>query len=534
MIMKRFLLSLSVILLIIGCTTPSTPLEPSVDRLSIAELQEILAESNAQKFNDEVFTAYSLFPIAFADSNGDKVGDLRGIIEKLDYLNDGDPTTDTDLGIDAIWLNPIHPSKTYHKYDVKDFYGIDPSFGTLDDFKELLEEAHKRGIKIILDMVFNHTSSEHPWFLKALLKEEPYFSYYNIHVKVDFSEYPGRSGWNIRNGLTYYSAFWSEMPELNPENELVRDELKAILDFWIDLGVDGFRYDAAKHMYDPNEYPKGTPIVQLNKQFWMEMKAHAKERNPDIFLIGEVWVDSTFAAPLVSGFDSIFNFDVQTAMVNMVRSEYQSNFISLFNSTLTKFYLNNPNFINATFLSNHDQNRIMSQLSNSDPKMRLAAHILFTLPGIPFIYYGEELGMLGVKPDEKIREPFRWTAEPVAPNAMWTSWTHNLNTSPYEQQVKDPQSLWSMYRDLIRTRRELPILKFGDLSAIDFGSNRILGYQRQDEQKTIWVIHNLSGQSIDLNLDRSGLILLNHGNNILSDNSLKMQAYGSIILEMND
>lgn len=529
--MKRLIILVSAFILLHGCTV----VEPVSERLSIAQLQELLVDSNAQTFFEEVSTAYSLFPIAFADSNGDGIGDLRGIINNLDYLNDGDPNTVTDLGIDAIWLNPIHPSNTYHKYDVKDFYGIDPAFGTLDDFKDLLEEAHKRGIKIIIDMVFNHTSSEHPWFLKALQKEEPYFSYYNIHVKIDYSEYPGRDGYNIRNGLTYYSAFWSEMPELNPENEAVRDELKAILDFWIELGVDGFRYDAAKHMYDPNEYPKQTATVQLNKQFWMEMKEHAKSRNPDIFLIGEVWVDSNSAAPLVAGFDSIFNFDVQTAMVNMLRSEYQSNFISTYNSTLTKFYLNNKNFINANFLSNHDQNRIMSQLEGSDDKMRLAAHILFTLPGIPFIYYGEELGMLGVKPDEKIREPFRWTDDAnELPNAMWSKWTYNQETVPYDQQVNDESSLWSMYRSLIQMRKDDQVLRFGSIQAFNFNNNRILAYERIFEDQTLLVIHNLSARAITLNLEETGTVVLNHKNSVVADQQLIINPYATIIFDMNE
>ncbi len=532
--MKRLIILLSVFILLHGCRPLETNQPIQAERLSIAELQEILADTNAQRFEAEVSSAYSLFPIAFADSNNDGIGDLRGIIENLDVLNDGDPNTFNDLGIDAIWLNPIHPSKTYHKYDVKDYYGIDPAFGTLDDFKDLLQEAHRRGIKIILDVVFNHTSSEHPWFLKALQREEPYFSYYNIHVKIDYSDYPGKTGYNVRNGLTYYSAFWGEMPELNPENEAVRDEFKAILDFWIDLGVDGFRYDAAKHMYDPNEYPKGTPIVQLNKQFWMEMKAHAKSRNPDIFLIGEVWVDSSSAAPLVAGFDSIFNFDVQTAMVSMLKSEYQSNFVSTYNSTLTKFTLNNANFINATFLSNHDQDRIMSQLSGSDSKMRLAAHILFTLPGIPFIYYGEELGMLGVKPDERIREPFRWSEDAQAPNAMWTKWTYNQNTTPYNQQVNDPSSLWSMYRDLIRLRKESNALRFGALEAVNFNTNRILAYRRVFESQGLLVLHNLSGQAITLSLEKAGTVVLNHQANEVEGIDVTMKPYGTLVLNLSE
>lgn len=524
--MKKFIL---ISLLFLSACSQVEPVVEST-RLSIDELEIELENANADAFYVDVSTAYSLFPIAFADSDGDKHGDLVGIIEKLDYLNDNDPNTTTDLGIDAIWLNPIHPTTSYHKYDVIDYYDIDPKLGDLEDFKRLIEEAHSRGIKIILDMVFNHTSSQHPWFLKALMEEEPYFSYYNIEEKVEFSEYPGKTGWNIKNGLTYYSGFWSEMPELDVENEAVRDELKAILSFWMDLGVDGFRYDAAKHVYDTNEYPSGTPLLQLNKQFWMELRDYVKDINPDVFLIGEVWLDSNSAAPYAPGFDSLFNFDVQGKLVQTIKNEYQSNFINYVNDSIQKYENKSDSFVNAIFLSNHDQDRIFSQLSSSENKLRLAANLLFALPGIPFIYYGEELGMTGVKPDEKIREPFVWNRDEALPNSMWEPWVYNTKTPSYEEQVTDPNSIWSMYKDLIALRKAYPVLKDGKLEAIDFQNNRVIGLLRSDDSTKIAQISNLGSEAVDLSLDFNSSILYNNKANRLDDMNLHLEPYGSVYL----
>jgi glycosidase len=320
------------------------------------------------------------------------------------------------------------------------------------------------------------------------------------------------------------------MPELDVENEAVRDELKAILSFWMDLGVDGFRYDAAKHVYDTNEYPSGTPLLQLNKQFWMELRDYVKDINPDVFLIGEVWLDSNSAAPYAPGFDSLFNFDVQGKLVQTVKNEYQSNFINYVNDSISKYENKSDSFIDATFLSNHDQDRIFSQLSSSENKLRLAANLLFALPGIPFIYYGEELGMTGVKPDEKIREPFVWNRDGELPNSMWEAWVYNTKTASYEEQVNDPNSIWSMYRDLIALRKAYPVLKDGTLEALDFGNNRILGLLRGDSTHQIAHISNLGSEAVDLMLDFESRILYNNKDNTLEGMNLHLEPYGSVYL----
>ncbi len=521
--MKKLLL---VLLLVLSACVQK---EPTIQRKTVDELAALLEGSNADKFASEVSVAYNIFPISYADSDGDGTGDLRGIIDHLDVLNDGDPSTDTDLGITAIWLNPIHPSKTYHKYDVIDYYAIDSEFGTLDDFQDLSDACEERGIKLIIDIVFNHTADDNPWFIKAMSGDEVYRDYYRIEEKLTNAEYPNKTGWSFRNSLAYYASFWDQMPELNADSEAVRDEMKKILSFWMDLGVDGFRYDAAPRMYDANEYPVGTGTMELNKQFWMEMKEYVKSEDPEILLLAEVWMPAAQAAPYAVGFDSMFNFDLATGIVTTVMQGYQTNFVATYLNGKNVFTGRNENYLDSTFLTNHDQNRIMSVLGGNVDQAKLAANILFTLPGIPFIYYGEELGMLGTKPDERIREPYRWTSQNDAPNALWENWELNLNTTPYEQQTTDEDSMFSLYRRLVHFRDASDVLRFGDIQSLTL-SNKVLGFTRTFEGKTLTIVHNLDRFAQTVDLDDSGTILYQHGEVQLISNVLTLQPYASVVI----
>jgi len=523
--MKKILILLLVVLT--ACSNTAKVKRKTVDELAI-----LLKGSNADVFASEVSTAYNIFPISYADSNGDGFGDFKGIIEHLDVLNDGDPKTTTDLGIDAIWLNPISPSDSYHKYDVKDFYAVDPHFGTLDDFKALVAACKQRGIKLILDMVFNHTAINNPWFEKAISGDKKYREYYRIEAKLTNAQYPDKTGWYYTNSLAYYASFWDKMPELNAQSEAVRTELKNVLKFWMDLGVEGFRYDAAPRVYDKNEYPVGTPTMELNKQFWMEMKEYVKSVDPDIFLLAEVWLPANQAAAFAVGFDSMFNFDLATGILKTVKDGYQTNFVTTYLNGKQNFTTRNENFIDSTFLTNHDQNRVMNVLGEDKQKAMLAADILFTLPGIPFIYYGEELGMLGAKPDEQIREPYRWTSAIAAPNALWEQWKLNLNTVPYELQKDDAASIFSVYRKLVHLREASPILRFGEITALEATANnqKLLGYVRTYEGKQLTIIHNLAQQPATVALTTGKTVLYEHGGAKLQGGTITLPAYSSIVI----
>jgi alpha-amylase len=504
-----------------------------VKRKTVDELASLLKGSNAEVFASEVAAAYNIFPISYADSNGDGYGDFRGIIDHLDVLNDGNPATSTDLGITAIWLNPIHPSKTYHKYDVMDYYAVDPQFGTMEDFKALVAACKQRGIKLILDMVFNHTAIDNPWFQEAISGNKKYLDYYRIEKKLTNAQYPDKTNWYFTNSLAYYASFWDKMPELNAQSENVRTELRNILKFWMDLGVDGFRYDAAPRIYYINEYPVGTPTMELNKQFWMEMKQYVKSVNPDIFLLAEVWLPSNQAAAFAPGFDAMFNFDLATGILNTIKQGYQSDFVQTYLNGKKNFTSRNENYIDATFITNHDQNRVMSEFQGDLAKARLAANLLFTLPGIPFIYYGEELGMFGAKPDEQIREPYRWTNLDAIPNALWEAWQLNLTTPTYTTQKDDPNSMFSLYRKLVQMRDANDTLRFGDIEALVLATPnpKLLGFTRHYEGKKLTIIHNLDKNPQEVTLTSGKTVLFENNGATLKGNTVTLPGYSSIIVE---
>jgi alpha-amylase len=385
---------------------------------------------------------YEIFVQSFADSDGDGIGDIRGMTSKLDYLE--------DLGIGGIWLMPIMPSPSYHKYDVTDYYEIHHDYGTMADFKNFLNEAHKRDIQVVIDMIINHTSNQHPWFLDSkggvncLYRE--YFVWMTEEEINQFSsvekEKTGDS-YNITqwhdaegNDEKYYGFFTGMMPDLNFDNPKVRDEVIGIARYWIEeIGVDGLRLDAARHIYEDSR-------VDDNQNWWIEYRAELQKINPNIYLVGEVWEKAENIAPFLHGLPALFNFDLSFSILESVkRGQSVSAYIDGHSWTVDESmafetgYLKNqqiyleqtPDFDDAIFLSNHDQNRVLSVLGGNLEKGKLAAAILLTMPGTPYIYYGEEIGMLGMKPDPNIREPFLWNTE--ANDTIRTKWMDPEYTS---------------------------------------------------------------------------------------------------------
>ncbi|MCX7658781.1 MAG: alpha-amylase family glycosyl hydrolase, partial [Oscillospiraceae bacterium] len=259
------------------------------------------AASDGYKYNHELNviddnyrTYYEVFVYSFCDSNGDGIGDLNGLISKLDYIS--------DMGFNGIWLMPIMPSTTYHKYDVIDYYSIDKQYGTMDDFKRLIEECNKRGIKVIIDLVLNHTSSQSEWFKSAVSalekgQDSKYIGWYNFQKNKPASDTwykAGNSEW------CYEANFWEGMPDLNLGNEELRAEIEKIAKFWLDLGVGGFRLDAAK------EYYSGNPEKNIEVLKWFT--DYCKSVKKDCYLVAEVWDGfSAFSKYYQSGIDSLFN-----------------------------------------------------------------------------------------------------------------------------------------------------------------------------------------------------------------------------------
>ena len=493
---------------------------------------------------------YEIFVRSFYDSNGDGIGDLQGITEKLDYLNDGDPSTHDDLGIGGIWLMPVNPSPSYHGYDVTDYRSINPDYGTMEDMQTLIREAHKRGIKVIMDLVVNHTSSAHPWFTdSAAHKDSPYRNWY-IWAEDQKRQVSGTSAagsgspWHQLLGSHYMGTFWEGMPDLNFDNPGVRSEMKSIGAYWLDQGVDGFRLDAAKHIYEDLLSDKNDATTSKNVAWWQEFRTAMNEVNPQAYIVGEVWENSAVSvgAYLNHAFDSGFNFGLAETLVNSALAEKDSGAAFTLERTY-KLYseISEGAFTDAIFLTNHDQNRVMSQLANQPGHARMAAAMLLTLPGNPFIYYGEEIGMLGVKPDEGIREPMKWTTDGQATGqTTWEPGSNNAGNpgADVESQLNDSNSLLERYRELIRLREEIPALRDGGIRDYSSGNGGVMAFERITAGQHVLVIHNLTGeiQSISLHSGSGGLQYSNilksvAGNAILSGNGLTLPPYSSAILD---
>jgi len=444
-------------------------------------------------WNDAVF--YEIFVRSFYDSNGDGIGDFNGIIEKLDYLNDGDPTTTSDLGITGLWLMPINPSPSYHGYDVTDYYAVNSKYGTLDDFKRLLEEAHQRGIKVTIDLVLNHTSSSHPWFVDA--RNNPDSPYRDWYVFSDTN--PGYTGgwgqevWYPAGNSYYFAQFWDQMPDLNYANPEVVAEMNKVAEYWLQMGVDGFRLDAARYLVEEGSKTADTPS---NHEYWKQFRLVYKAANPQAVTIGEIWTGNFSVAKYVQGdeLDLAFNFDLAEQLVSQVALG-KSDTLGLVVDGSVK-YIKNGQF--ATFLTNHDMNRVMNEVGGSIAKAKTAATLLLTLPGVPFIYYGEEIGMTGAKPDEKIRTPMQWNAEEYAGFSTAFPWQavnreYRDGVNVAAQQA-DPGSLWSHYRTLIQLRNEHAALRVGTYTKVNVEGEKLelFSFLRQSSQETVLVVINLS------------------------------------------
>ena len=435
---------------------------------------------------------YSVFVQSFYDSNNDGIGDLKGLTSKLDYLQ--------DLGVGGLWLLPVHPSPTYHKYDVTDYYGIHPDYGTLDDYKTLIREAHKRNIRVLLDLVPNHTSNLHPWFQAASSDpKNEYREYYvwssdtNLFKKDRYQWHQVRdeSGKKLK-GERYYGFFWWEMPNLNYESKKVRKEMVKVARYWVEeVGVDGFRLDAIRFLYPEDKLNK-------NLEWWADFRKEIDKTNKNVFTVGEIWGPSEDVAPYLNhGINAGFNFEFSDTIRMSIKKEKDIGIVATWNKINRLFFITNPNYEDAIFLTNHDMNRIMSELAGNMDKARIAASLLLTLPGNPFIYYGEEIGMLGEKPDEYIREPFLWNVEGA--DKGQTTWevpylSSSQTVKPLYYQTDDHQSLFNHYKPLIHLRNSSLPLSRGLLRPLNLNNPKVVAFFRSWEAETVIVLINLSSE----------------------------------------
>lgn len=490
---RRFTLALWCLLLV-ACIAPPPATPIIAPAATPAVTTEPADQTGPAWWNEAVF--YEIFVRSFYDSNGDGIGDLNGIIEQLDYLNDGDPNTSSDLGITGIWLMPIHPSPSYHGYDVTNYFDVNPDYGTLSDFERLVAEAHRRGIRIIIDLVVNHTSREHPWFVHAQQPGSSWHDWYRWSATDPHTIGPwGQQVWHrAANGEFYYGVFWEGMPDLNYDNPAVVAEMETIMRFWLELGIDGFRVDGARYVVEEGNVLADSAGTHA---WFRQLRQFVKNVNPQAMTVGEVWTSNDAVATYAQGdeFDLLFNFDLAGGLLYSARQNNagEANLqLALGQKLLTPQH-------SAIFLTNHDQNRVMTELGGDVNQAKRAATLLLTAPGTPFLYYGEEIGQVGQKPDEDIRLPMQWSGAPNAGFTTGTPWRAPATDYDWKNvtaQTADSNSLLAHYKALLAVRNANPALRSGDGNKVTSTNAAVLPLLRANEDQTLLVVTNLSENGI--------------------------------------
>jgi len=469
-------------------------------------------------------TYYEIFVGSFYDSDGDGLGDLQGLISKLDYLNN-DRGEDC-LGVNGIWLMPVSPSPTYHKYDVTDYYSIDPQYGTMEDFELLIAECNSRNIDVIIDLVINHTSSKHPWFLSALEeienKSEPrYRDYYNF-----VEDRPGSGYYQTVGGLYYEAIFWSEMPDLNMDNEELREEISNIARFWLDKGVAGFRLDAAKHIYNSQG---------RNLEFWTWFVDMCTEIKEDVFLVAEVWSNEVEILPYYETGLALFNFTFSGhdgTISKHMRSGNGDSLASAIESFDREIRSRNPDGINCPFLSNHDTGRSAGFFPDPN-KRKLAAAIYLMIPGNPFIYYGEEIGMTGSGIDENKRTAMLWsTTDPTGKtrNPLGAEDVKPPSAGVAEQ-LADPDSLLNYYRAILKLKAKHPDIFDSEVIKVEVDDPGICAILTG----SVIIMHNLTGDELQvptagLGVSLTGFVSPTDAAASETDGILTIPPYATVVL----
>ena len=487
-------------------------------------------------FKNAIF--YEVNVRAYRDSNGDGHGDLPGLTSKLDYFK--------WLGIDCIWLQPIYPSPLNDDgYDIADFYGIFSTYGNLDDFRALVEAAHLRGMRVIADLVLNHTSDQHPWFQASRSDPNSPFREYYVWSDTDHKYQDARvifldtepSNWTFDPvaGQYFWHRFYASQPDLNYDSPKVQQAMLDVLKFWMDMGIDGFRADAIPYLFER----EGTNCENLPEThaYIQKVRAYLNEHYPDAILLGEAnqWPEDV-RPYFGSGTNELhmnFHFPLMPRIFMALRKADRSP---------VEWILDKTPPIPAetqwcTFLRNHDEltlemvtpeerqwmweqyapqprmrlnlgiRRRLAPLLDNDPrKIRLAYSILFTLPGTPIIYYGDEIGMgdnIELFDRNGVRTPMQWDA---GRNAGFSEadparlYSPVIDTPPYDPahvnvaaQTSDPGSLLHYLRRLIALRKELPVLAYGELQWFPIEQVEILAFTREYQGVRMWFLHNLSG-----------------------------------------
>ncbi len=495
--------------------------------------------------NPENAVYYEILVRSFADSDGDGVGDFNGITAKLDYLK--------DLGIDGVWLMPINPSPSYHGYDVMDYYDVNEEYGTMADFENLVAEADAHGIRIMLDMVFNHTSSQHPWFLAAVAGDTTYQDYYVTLSKTTSTE--GLLGswnqniWHSNNTFKYVGYFSYTMPDLNMENPVVRTEIANITKFWIDKGVKGFRLDAVHHLYGDNEYLDIAYDYIDNVMMLQEYTTAIDAYADDIYIVGEVYEETLYevVGDYYYGIDAPLDFPIERLIRNSFQKTTNRTYVSTLENIYEAYRAAKADFIDAPFAGNHDMIRLASIVNGDFESLRMVAEMLLTLPGNPIIYYGDELGMFGYKAsgpdiwDETIRLPMRFGDEyqtdwiNSANAALVSLATLNAPLGNVTTQLANPSSLLNVYKALLALRHNNIALMYGNtFTPYELNNASLQGFYREytynNVTQRVLVIHNFA-TTTQLMIEFQGTIL--YASNVTDPSTMtSIPAQSTLIIDV--
>jgi alpha-amylase len=447
---------------------------------------------------------YEVFVRSFQDSRGDGHGDFRGLQRRLAYLQ--------WLGVTGLWLMPIHPSPSYHGYDVTHYRAVDPDYGTMADFLALVDAAHARGMRIVIDLVVNHTSREHPWFQAALAGDERARERYVwSDERLDWRGTLGGPAWHPAGDGTYYlGLFEAGMPDLDHRNPAVTEAMLDVAVYWVDLGVDGFRVDAIQHVVEG----EGGVIANSAENYaWVrDFNAALRSRRPGAFLVGETWTSTPAIAAYhqQAGLDMSFNYPLWRAILSAVSARSAIDLRAQLEFDQRSYPADARR---GTFLANHDQTRpatSLGALRRDEARLALAAGLLLTLPGTPFLYYGEEIGLPnGPSDDDRDkRTPMRWTPDErggfTATAPWWPPSTLAAGVSVAAQRA-DPDSLLHVYRRLIRLRAATPALAHGALRLVDGLPSTLLAYRRDHEDGSVVVVANFAAAPAEVPLEALGL-----------------------------
>ena len=487
------LLSILILLTLVSCSTDALRGEKAI------KIEQMPADNIPGVY-------YEIFVGGFSDSNKDGTGDIQGIINRIDYLNDGNPLSGKSLGIDGIWLMPIMQAGSYHKYDTVDYYSIDYNYGTMKDFENLIAVCNEKGIDVIIDLVLNHTSEYNKWFtqLKKAIKEgdkdNKYLDWYSITT--DSSK-----GWHKLatdpDGVDYFyeGNFSPSMPELNMDNKEVLDEIENIVKFWLGKGVKGFRLDAVKYVYLNDD--------TRNIEFWKWFADTCKKYDEDVFLVAENWSGNTSIIDYYAALDC-FDFGMSGSAGQVALTVNGIFNLNDFVKNICRYKENveksNPDAVLKPFISNHDMDRCAGYLPVKEYRMHMAANMYILTSGNPFMYYGEEIGMYGSRAtsstDANRRLAMLWGDNDTVKDPPGTTFPAERQVNgTVKKQVKRADSLYTHYKKLLALRKANPEIAVGHYTPLYFeGYNLFGGFLVEHNNVVKGVFHNLSDKPITIDL----------------------------------